>query len=189
MIAELLLKNRSCRRFFQDVSIKSETLRELVELTRYCASGGNLQPLKYILSAEPGRNASIFHHLAWAGYLRDWAGPPEGERPTAYIIVLGDTTVTKHFGCDHGIAAQAILLGAVERGLGGCILASVKRSELRQALDIPTHLEILLVIALGTPRETIVLETVEPNGNIEYWRDSQHVHHVPKRSLDEIIVG
>jgi nitroreductase len=189
MIAELLKRNRSYRRFYQDVSIKLEILRELVELTRYCASGGNLQPLRYVLSAESKRNASIFRNLRWAGYLKDWPGPPEGERPAAYIIVLGDTTVAKSVGCDHGIAAQTILLGAVERGLGGCIMASVKREELCQALGIPTHLEILLVLALGKPKETVVIETVKPDGDIKYWRDDQSVHHVPKRSLDEIIVG
>lgn len=189
MIAELLKRNRSYRRFYQDVSIELDTLRALVELTRYCASAGNLQPLKYVLSADSKRNASIFHNIRWAGYLKDWPGPAEGERPAAYIIILGDTTIAKSAGCDHGIAAQTILLGAVERGLGGCIIASVKREELRQALEIPTHLEILLVIALGRPKETVVIEVAKPDGNIKYWRDGQCVHHVPKRSLDEIIVG
>ena len=189
MIAKLLRKNRSYRRFYQEAKIELEELKELVDLSRYCASAGNLQPLKYLLSCEAEKNALIFSHLAWAGYLRDWPGPPEGERPSAYIIVLGDTTVAKSFGCDHGIAGQAILLGASEKGLGGCMIGSVRRKELRQALSIAGHLEILLVIALGKPKERVVIETVGPDGNIEYWRDNLGVHHVPKRSLDEIIVG
>ena len=189
MIADLVRKNRSYRRFHQEVSIEHETLKELAGLTRYCASAANLQPLKYILSRAPEKNALIFKHLAWAGYLKEWKGPPEGERPSAYIIVLGDTTIAKSFGCDHGIASQTILLGATEKGLGGCMMGSVKRKELRQALSIPGHLEILLVIALGKPKERVVIETVGPDGNIKYWRDSQDVHHVPKRSLDEIIVA
>ena len=189
MIADLVQKNRSCRRFYQNVPIESETLEELVGLTRYCASAANLQPLKYILSYEPEKNALIFKHLAWAAYLKEWKGPPEGERPSAYIIVLGDTTISKAFGCDHGIAAQTILLCATVMGLGGCMIGSIKRNELRQALSIPAHLEILLAIALGKPKETVVIETVGPDGDIKYWRDSQDVHHVPKRSLDEIIVA
>lgn len=189
VIAELIRKNRSYRRFHQEVSIGLETLKTLVDLTRYCASAANLQPLKYILSCEPEKNASIFKLLGWAGYLTDWPGPPEGERPSAYIIVLGDTRITKSFGCDHGIAAQTILLGAAEKGLGGCMIGSVRRKELRQTLSIPEHLEILLVIALGKPKETVVIETAGPGGDIKYWRDDQGVHHVPKRSLDEIIVG
>jgi nitroreductase len=189
MIADLVRTNRSYRRFYQEVSIEHETLKELVGLTRHCASAANLQPLRYILSWAPEKNALIFKHLAWAGYLKDWKGPAEGERPSGYIIVLGDTTITKSFGCDHGIASQTILLGATEKGLGGCMIGSIKRKELHEALAIPGHLEILLAIALGKPKETVVIETVGSDGNIKYWRDSQDVHHVPKRSLDEIIVA
>lgn len=189
MIADLVAKTRSYRRFHQEVQIEYETLKELVGLTRYCASAANLQPLKYMLSCDPKQNALIFQHLAWAGYLKDWKGPSEGERPSAYIIVLGDTTIAKSFGCDHGIACQTILLGAVEKGLGGCMIGSVKRRELREAMAIPAHLDILLVVAIGKPKETVVIDTVGPDGNIKYWRDSKDVHHVPKRSLEEIIIG
>ncbi len=189
MIRDLIIKNRSYRRFFEEVAIERRTLRELVDLARMSASAGNCQPLKYIISCEPQKNALIFPHLAWAGYLEDWPGPCEGERPAAYIIILGDTKVSKSFGCDHGIAAQSILLGATEKGLGGCIVGSVQRAKLAKALNIPSVYEILLVLALGKPRETVVIERVAPRGDIKYWRDSESVHHVPKRSLDDIIVG
>ena len=189
MIRDLVLKNRSYRRFYQDVAVDLETLRELVDLARLSASGANKQPLKYILSCGPEKNALIFPHLGWAAYLQDWPGPAEGERPAAYIIILGDTEIRPSFGCDHGIAAQSILLGATEKGLGGCIIASVQKERLRQALEIPSGYEILLVLALGQPKETVVIESVGPDGDIRYWRDGQGVHHVPKRSLEEIIVG
>jgi nitroreductase len=189
MLADLIRNNRSYRRFHQEISIELETLKKLVDLTRFCASAANLQPLKYILSCKPEMNAVIFEQLSWAAYLKEWAGPPEGERPAAYIVMLGDTTVAKSFGCDHGIVGQTILLGAVEKGLGGCMIGSVRRKELGEALAVPEHLQILLVIALGKPKETVVIETVGSDGDIKYWRDDQGVHHVPKRSLDEIIVG
>jgi nitroreductase len=189
VLKDLVLKNRSYRRFYQEVSIGLETLRELVDLARLSASAMNLQPLKYMLSCKPEKNALIFSHLGWAGYLEDWPGPVEGERPSAYIIVLGDTEVSRSFGCDHGIAAQSILLGATEIGLGGCMIATVKRQELSQALGIAPRYEILLVIALGKPKETAVIEQVGADGNIRYWRDSQGIHHVPKRALDDIILG
>lgn len=189
MIEDLIKRNRSYRRFHQESMIEVETLRELVDLGRLCASAGNLQPLKYIISCDPQKNSLIFSHVAWAGYLKDWAGPREGERPSAYIIILGDKEITQSFGCDHGIAAQSILLGATEKGFGGCIIGSVKRQELREALDIESCYEILLVLALGKPKETVVLETVGSEGDIKYWRDSEGAHHVPKRELDEIIVG
>jgi nitroreductase len=189
MIKDLIAKSRSYRRFFQEVPIDRRILRELVELARLSPSAANLQPLKYILSCEAKKNGLIFQHLGWAGYLKDWPGPSEGERPSAYIIILGDTEITRSFGCDHGIAAQSILLGAAEKGLGGCIIGTVKREELRKALDIPSRYEILIVLALGKPKETVVVEPIGPAGDIKYWRDNQGVHHVPKRSLDSIIIG
>lgn len=189
MIRDLVLQNRSYRRFHQEVAIDRKTLLELVDLARLSASSANRQPLKYILSSEPGRNALIFHTLTWATYLKDWDGPAEGERPSAYVIILGDTSITTSFSCDHGIAAQSITLGATERGLGGCMITSIQREKLRSALKIPEHLEILLAIALGKPAETVMLEPMGVDEDFKYWRDTEGRHHVPKRPLEDLIVG
>jgi nitroreductase len=189
MLRDLIIKNRSYRRFHQDVTIERGTLRELVDLARLSASASNLQPLKFMLSCDADRNAKIFACLGWAAYLKDWPGPAEGERPSAYIVILGDKEISQSFGVNHGIAAQSILLGATEKGLGGCIIGSADKQKLTQALEIPGRYEVLLVLALGKPKETVVLETVGPQGDIKYWRDVQGVHHVPKRPLDEIIIG
>lgn len=189
MIEELIRRNRSYRRFHEDSPVDEKTLRELVDLARQSPSAANLQSLKYILSNERSRNDLVFETLRWAGYLSDWPGPQEGERPSAYIIVLGDKEISSEFFCDHGIACQSILLGAVEKGLGGCIIGSVDRERLRQNLEIPERYDILLVIALGKPKEKVVLEPVGPDGSIRYYRDADGTHHVPKRALDEIILG
>ena len=189
MIAELVKGNRSYRRFHQEEPVSLETLKGLVNLARLSASAANLQPLKYLLSGAPANNAAIFSCLAWAAYLKDWPGPAEGERPAAYIVILGDTEISKNFGCDHGIAAQSILLGARAQGLGGCMIGSIQRDRLRELFKIPGTLDILLVIALGRPKETVVLEDVAPGGSIKYWRDEQGVHHVPKRRLEDVIIG
>jgi len=189
MIRDLIIKNRSCRRFHEEVDIKLESLRELIDLARLSASARNAQPLKYILSCEPQRNSLIFPHLTLAAYLKDWSGPGEGERPAAYIIILGDTGISRFLAYDAGIAAQSILLGATEKSLGGCIIASIDKEELRKALDISSRYEILLVLALGKPKEKVVIETVGPSGDTKYWRDNERVHHVPKRPLDDIIIA
>ena len=188
MIRDLVTKNRSYRRFHQEVIIEYETLRELVDLARLSASAGNLQPLRYVLSCEPKKNALIFACLAWAMYLKDWPGPAEGERPSAYIIILEDKQIEHPLHCDHGIAAQSILLGATEKGLGGCIIGAINKPKLRQVLNIPERYEILLVLSLGKPKEKVVIEELKPDGGIKYWRDSKGIHHVPKRALADIIL-
>jgi nitroreductase len=188
-VRDLVLRNRSYRRFDESHPISRETLLELVDLARQTASAANRQPLKYLLSHDPDSNTAIFPHLAWAGYLKDWDGPAPGERPSAYIAILVDQNIAKEWWCDDGIAAQTMLLEATRRGLGGCMIGAIQKDGLRQALRIPDHLLIRLVLALGKPAETVVLEPVGPDGDIRYWRDAQGVHHVPKRSLDEIVVG
>ncbi len=189
MLKDLVLANRSYRRFQQNAPVSRETLRELVDLARCSASGVNRQPLKYILSNEPEKNAKIFATLAWAQLLKDWGGPKEGEKPAAYIILLGDKQISQAFGIDPGIAAQSITLGAMEKGIGGCMLGNIKKDVLRKSLAIPERYDILLVIALGKPGEKVVMETVGPDGDTAYWHDANDAHHVPKRKLDEIILG
>jgi nitroreductase len=188
MIRELIMKNRSYRRFHQDIAIDMDKLRYLVDLTRYTASATNKQPLKYMLFNTSEKNALIFPCLGWAGYLKNWPGPEEGEKPSAYIVILGDRDITESFGCDHGIAAQTILLGAIEMGFGGCMLGNVNRKQLKSNLSISPRYDVLLVIALGKPKETVVIETMAPDGDIKYWRDSSQIHHVPKRRLEDIII-
>jgi nitroreductase len=189
MIRDLALKNRSYRRFHEEVDIKLDTLKELVDLARLSASAMNTQPLKYILACDRQRNSLIFPHLVWATFLKTWPGPGEGERPSAYIVILGDTEISRFWDYDAGIAAQSILLGATEKGLGGCMIANIRKEGLPKALKIPERYEILLVMALGKPKETVMIETVGPSGDTKYWRDSKGVHHVPKRPLDDIIIG
>jgi nitroreductase len=187
MLKELILKNRSYRRFYQAERISATMLREWVDLARNSASARNAQSLKYILSTDESFNALIFEQLAWAGYLTDWDGPEEGERPAAYIILLNDTSISGNYLCDDGIATQSILLGAVEAGFGGCIIYSVNRKKLGEILNLPEQYNIIQVLALGKPKEEVVLDEMM-NGEVKYWRDENRVHHVPKRPLDEIIL-
>lgn len=119
----------------------------------------------------------------------DWPGPIAGERPAAYITILLDREIDADAGIDHGIAAQSILLGAVEKGLGGCMISTIYRDQLRDVLKVPGRYEILLVVALGKPKEEVVIEEVEAGKDIKYWRDANKVHHVPKRKLADIIIG
>jgi nitroreductase len=188
MLRDLIEKNRSYRRFWQEADVDYETLRQLVDLARLSASAGNMQPLRYILSCDPKKNSLVFQNLSWARSIDNWPGPPEGERPSAYIVILEDKQVEHPLHCDHGIAAQSILLGATEKGLGGCVIGAINKPNLRQVLIIPDRYEILLVLALGKPKEKVVVESLEPGGCTKYWRDSEEVHHVPKRTLGDVIL-
>lgn len=187
-IADLVAMNRSCRRFDGNKKVVVEEITQLVDLARMSASAANLQPLKYMISASAEINAKIFSCLKWAGYLKDWDGPSENERPSAYIIVLHDTSIAAEPGCDQGIAGQSIMLGAVEKGLAGCMIAAIDRKSLGDIIGLPSRLKILLVIALGYPVEVRKVVALTDETGVKYFRDNNGIHYVPKRSLDEIVL-
>ena len=187
-LKELIQSSRTIRRFYQDELILETTLIDLIDLARLSPSAGNIQPLKYVISNTPSKNDLIFSCLGWAGYLKDWPGPEKGEQPSAYIIILGDLSICRDFGCDHGIACQSIMLGAREKGLGGCIIGAIQRQKLKSILKLSDQYDILLVLALGKPKENVIIEEISNNQEIQYYRDSDQCHHVPKRKLEDIII-
>ncbi len=187
MLKDLIQKNRSYRRFDQSKPVSRETLIELIDLARLSASAANLQNLRFWLIDEA--NEELFSGLTWANYLQDWDGPAEGEKPPAYILVLAPRNFTKFIYFDTGIACQSILLGATERGLGGCMLASVDKDKVQMSLGIPEEYEIILAVALGTPAEEVIIDDADRKENIEYWRDKKDRHRVPKLPLKTLILN
>ncbi len=186
MLYDLVLKNRSYRRFDESFEIPEEVLRELCSYARITPSGANRQFFKFRLTPSGEECEKVFSTLAWAGYLKDGT-PTAGERPSGYITIVNDNALGTGNVMDVGIMAQTMLLRAAEMGLGGCMIGSIKRKELGKILALPDTCEIMLVIALGKPVETVIIED-SVDGEIKYWRDEERVHHVPKRPLSELII-
>ena len=189
MLKDLLLNCRSYRRFHQEVSIPTEALKDMVDNTRLTASASNAQALKFKIVNTPAECAKVFSTVKWAGALTDWDGPAEGERPSAYIIIACDLSLGRNKQWDDGIAAQTIMLSAVEKGYGGCIIGNCRRAELLKLLDLnPEQYFVSLVLALGKPKEEVVLVPLGEDGSTTYYRDNNQIHYVPKRSLDDILI-
>lgn len=189
MLKDILSKNRSYRRFDESFHVEFDDLRSLIELARLAPSSVNMQPLKFVLVNDSKINARVFETLGWAGLLKDWKGPEKGERPSAYVVILCDNTIAKNMKTDVGIVAQTVMLGAAEKGLGGCMLGSVDRSSLAEILNIDTQrFSVELVLALGKPAEIVKIVDIPENGSTAYYRDENGVHYVPKRSVDELII-
>jgi len=183
---QLLKKTRSYRRFFEEEQIPLQTLKDIVANTRLAPSPANLQPLQYVIVTDKGINRELFTCLSWAAYIKEWSGPEAGERPAAYIVILKKKKKSTFIEWDYGIVLQTLLLSAAEIGYGGCAIAAFNKDKVRKILDIPENLELAAVIALGKPRERVVIDEVKGN-DIRYWRDKDQIHHVPKRSIDELI--
>ena len=192
-LAELVARTRTVRRFREEAPLAPALLEQLVDLARLGGSARNAQSLCYLVVTEPALRAALFPLLAWAGYLPDWPGPAAGERPAAYVVCVLDRERQRgpeseaHF--DLGIGTQNLLLGAAERGVMGCRIGAFPAAKVRTLLQLDERYQPLLVVALGEPAETVVLETVGPEGDIRYWHDTDGVHHVPKRRLADILLS
>jgi nitroreductase len=189
MLKDLVQTSRSYRRFDHSAAVSMHTLEELVELARLCPSAANKQPLRFILSTASSDNEAIFACLKWAAYLTDWDGPAPAERPSAYIVMVNTAREWEFTRFDLGIMAQTMLLGAVEKGLGGCMIGALDRDKLRTHFSLPPEMEISLVLALGKPVEEVRIVDLPAGGSIRYYRDDAGVHYVPKRSLGELILA
>ena len=189
MLKDLILKNRSYRAFDEGRPITAQDMQELVDLARSVPSGMNKQPLRYRIVSDAQERSLILNNTRYAAALTVKL-PPEGQKPTGFIAIFADSEAASPESLalkDCGIAAQTILLAATERGFGGCMLGSFEPTRLCADLKIPARYQPLLVIALGTPAETVVLEDAE-TGKLSYYRDEQNVHHVPKRKLEDVLL-
>jgi nitroreductase len=184
-ILELVRKARSVRRYDASRSVSRDDLLGLVDAARQAPCGNNRQRLRYRLVHEPDECQCMFPFIKWAGSLKEWDGPTEGERPTGYIVILSEDDPRT----DVGIAGAVMQLAAAERGLGTCMLGSIKRDEIKSALSIPEQLNVLLLIAVGYPSETVVLEDASVGESLNYYRTEDGRHHVPKLRLADIIIG
>ncbi|MEE4243534.1 MAG: nitroreductase family protein [Desulfopila sp.] len=188
---DIIKNTRTYRRFDARKPVEVSTLKDLINLGRLGGSARNCQPWQYLLITAPQQCASVFPYLGWAGYLSDWKGPVESERPTAYILCYLNkdrlTGSVQEAIFDLGIATQNILLGATAAGLGGCRIGAFS-PKLADVFPQADHLELHHVIALGVPVEKVIIEECADN-NIKYWRDSEQVHHVPKRPLEDLLLA
>lgn len=188
-LRKLVEKCRSYRRFEENQRIGEKHLQELVDLVRFTASTANSQALKYRIVFTEEECARLFPCIAWAGALPDWDGPEEGERPSGYILICCDQSLGKNKLWDDGITAQTIMLGAVEMGFGGCMIGSFQRKEAAEILGIDQEKYSLdLLLALGKPKEKVVIVPVKEDGSIRYYRDEEQVHYVPKRALEDVLL-
>ncbi len=191
MIKDLVKRNRSYRGFDESFKVDEETLTELIDIARLTASGANAQPLKYhpIFKEEEVKKMNSL--TRWGKMLTNMTLPHPGQFPTAYILMFVDTDICKepkNADADLGIAAQTIMLAAVEKGLGGCMIANFDKEAAFEAFSHKPNHRPMLALAIGKPIETVKLVDVNEDGSTKYYRDDRDVHYVPKRKLEDILI-
>ncbi|MCR5584547.1 MAG: nitroreductase family protein [Lachnospiraceae bacterium] len=191
MLKDLVLKNRSYRGFDENFKVSPEILKDLVDVARITASGANAQPLKYRLIFEEAEVKKMNGFTRWGKMLKDMTLPHPGQFPTAYVLIVVDTGICKEPAkaeADMGIAAQTMLLAAVEKELGGCMIGNFDKDPAAEAFCEKPEYVPVLAVAIGKPVETVKLVEVGEDGSTKYYRDENDVHYVPKRKLEDVLI-
>lgn len=192
MFKDLVTKNRSYRGYDEARKVTKEELREFVDCARFAPSSVNGQPFRYYLAWEKEKVDLIQSMTKWARALPDMNLPHEGMCPTGFIVICQDTNIGPNlarYQKDVGIVAQTMLLAATEIGLGGCMIGNFQAKEVKEKLELSDNLEPMLIVAFGKPAEKVVLVEINEGESTKYYRDEKDIHYVPKRKLDDIIVG
>jgi nitroreductase len=178
------VQRRTIRRF-QQKPVPKELLDKLLDAGRLAPVGGNIQPLEFIAVNDPEVVARVFPHTRWAGYLKNGT-PQAGEEPTAYLVILQNKAIRAPAADqDIGFAAESIILTALDEGVASCAMGALDRPGIEEVLGVPQDRQVALVIALGHPAETAVVEPMAGD-DVKYWRDEQGIHHVPKRDKGKV---
>ena len=183
-VYQIIMKRRTIRKFKQE-KISHDLLKKFVNAGRVAPSAANLQPLRYIITNKEELLPKLFSLIKFAGYI-DW-NPSREEMPRAYIVIIseGEDENTRY---DVGLAAENIILTALEEGVGSCCIRAFEEDKVRKLLNIPHNYTVQMIIAMGYPAEDPVYEELkDKNDSIKYWKDSNGVLHVPKRQLEDII--
>ncbi len=184
---ELVKKNRSYRRFYEDRPVTKKELVEFIDIARNTPSGANSQKNRYLVFDGAEGIEKVFPYIRWAGFYKDWDGPEAGERPTGFIVMLKPEGVNT--AQDEGIKGQTIMLAAVEAGFGGCFIGNIDREGLKKSITIPEGFEVSLILAIGTPKENVILHDVKATDDLKYYRDGEQNQHVPKVQLKDLILN
>ena len=190
MIRDLVVKSRSYRVFDENFKLEKEDLVDLIELSRFSPCGKNGQYLRFIPIYKEEILNKVYPYLAWAAYLKDWSGPKEGERPTGIILIVSEegTLTDPILACDVGIVSQTIMLGAVEKNLGGCMIRALNRKKIAEVLNLSDDYIIHIALAIGKPAQEVIIEDINEGEDIKYWMDEDKTHHVPKIVLEDLII-
>ena len=184
-VDELLLKNRSTRGYKKAYRVSSAELERITAVCSRIPSARNQQVLRFRLVTHDSGADQVLPLVKMGAALPELHLPFPGTEPEAFIVVCSTIEENPMVDIDLGIAAQSMLLKAVEMGLNGLIIAAFNRTKLQEVLALPYPP--LLVLAIGKSDERIELTPIGERESHAYYR-KEGIHYVPKVRAGELII-
>ena len=188
-LLESIKRRRSIRRFKQE-PVPESLLKDLVSVAVVAPSGGNAQPLRYVIVHTPEMVKGVFELTAWAAHVRPKRNPVWGvSAPTAFIAVCVASGVENNplLFADAGASIQNMLLRAVDLGLGACWLGAFDKGKVADALLLE-DLGCVYLVAVGYPDESPEMQTIKVGQPTKYNVDANDVLHVPKYDQESVTI-
>jgi nitroreductase len=142
------IQERKSIRAYRDKPIPRETIERLLEAGRLAPSAGNSEPWHFITVTHVEKRKTLSKGL-YAKFIT--------QAPLA-IVVCGDKKASADwYAVDASLAVENMVLSAVGEGLGTCIVGSFTEADVKALLKIPERFEVIVIIAVGYPREKLDL--------------------------------
>lgn len=184
-LGTLLRRNRSYRGFDKSCPVTQAQLRRIAEVCTLVPSGRNQQVLRLKLLTRNNGADQMQGLYKLGAALPELHLPFPGTEPEAFIIICSTVDPDKWVHMDVGIAAQSMLLKAVEMGLGGICIGAFNKQALIETFALPY--EPVLMLAIGKPAEKIELLPVHAGEPLKYYRENG-IHYVPKIVANDLIL-
>jgi nitroreductase len=183
-LLSLLAKNRSTRGFDTSFKVRKDQLVSLVEAARLAPSARNQQRLRFRLVTEEEAHL-VVPYIRLGGALPELNLPLEGSEPNAFVVICTNKE-SRYVDMDLGIAAQTMLLRAVEMGLNGVCIAAFDHEVVSKNLNLKYTPQ--LILAIGRSAEHIEVVDITEGDSTTYYRKNG-THYVPKLRTEDLILG
>ena len=184
-LVSLMKKNRSYRGYDPAYKVSAAALEQIVAVNALLPSAKNQQALRFKLVTEDTGADKVLENIKLGGMLPELHLPFPGTEPKAFIIVCATVPESKMLHVDVGIAAQSMLLKAVDMGYNGLIIGAFNAKKIEEAFALPYPP--VLILAIGKGNEKIELKEISAEDSHAYWRENG-VHFVPKVRWEDLII-
>ncbi|HUT80269.1 MAG TPA: nitroreductase family protein [Candidatus Bathyarchaeia archaeon] len=145
---ELLKTRRSIRKYKQQ-PVEEDKLLKCLEAARWAPSASNKQPWEFIVVKDEKMRKKFAEIHPYAKFV--------AESPVVFIPLTNPEIHAKYHMSDTALTILHFMIEAHSLGLGTCwagVIGTSFEPELKKLLNVPKHLNILALVALGYPDQT-----------------------------------
>ena len=144
-----LLKSRRSIRKYKSTPVEDEKIKKCLEAARWAPSASNKQPWEFIIVKDENVRKKFAELHPYAKFV--------AESPVVFVPLTNPEIHAKYHMSDTGSTIMHFMIEAHSLGLATCwagVIGASFEPELKKLLNVPDHLNIMAIVALGYPDQT-----------------------------------